>query len=92
MRGAPYRHIGGMVIADHGPLALLAAAELALFYAREGLEGVRHGERSTVSTCGERILALTAAVDAAVEWRRAAGWSDPFAADAPALGRWGQSP
>jgi hypothetical protein len=79
-----------MVIADHGPLALLAAAQLALFYLREGLDGARRGEHAAASTCGERALALTAAVDAAVEWRRAAGWSDPFAADGLTLG--GQGP
>ncbi len=92
MKGAPYRHIGGMVIADHGPLALSAAAELALFYLREGLDGLAHGERAAVSTCGERLLALTSAVDAAMEWRCAAGWKDPFAADGRAVGSRGRSP
>ncbi len=33
------------------------------------------------ATCGERVLALTRSVEAAVKWRRAAGWDDPFAAD-----------
>jgi hypothetical protein len=92
VKGAPYRHIGGMVVADHGPLPLRAAAELALFYVREGLQGLEARERAVASVCGERILALTRAVDAAAQWRRAAGWEDPFAADGRAPGRAGGPP
>jgi hypothetical protein len=80
---ARFRHIGGMVIADHGPLALRDAAKLALFYLCEGVDRLDHGDRRTAAMCGERVLALTTATEAAVQWRRAAGWKDPFDADSP---------
>jgi hypothetical protein len=92
MKGAPYRHIGGMVIADLGPLTLLAAADLALFYLREGLGALAHRERAAASACGERVLALTTAIDGAIQWRGAAGWKDPFAADRPDMDRRGAPP
>ena len=83
MNGAPFRHIGGMVIADHGPLPLAAAQAIAELYGREALEAARRGERRLERACRARADALLAAGTAAIAWRRAAGWRDPHAADQP---------
>jgi hypothetical protein len=77
MNRAAFRHIGGVVIADHGPVPLKAARGLVHFYTSEA-------DRETAAASGEcrrRAHALESAVAAASAWRRAAGWRDPDRAD-----------
>jgi hypothetical protein len=83
VKGAPFRAIGGAVVADHGPIPLAAARRLSLFYATEALHCRRQGHRDGAAVCASRAKALREAVAAAEVWRRAAGWADPDAADAP---------
>lgn len=83
MNGAPYRHIGGAVIADHGPVALAEVRALIAFYEREARFNLGAGAGRTARLCGRRALALHAALEAARLWRRAAGWPDPEAAGRP---------
>jgi hypothetical protein len=80
VKGAPFRHIGGAIIADHGPLSLRAALDLADFYRIEAARAAGRGEWTRACRC--RAQALLAAVEEAAAWRRAGGWSDPFRADA----------
>lgn len=75
MKGAPFRSMGGAVIADHGPVPLAKARTLAHFYASEALLW-------RCEACGRRAEVLREAVLAAENWRRAAGWADPDVADA----------
>ncbi len=82
MIGAPFRHIGGMVLADHGPLTLVAADDLAKFYQSEAQRWLTPKNRLTPRICEQRAVALLEAAEAARRWRRAAGWADPEAADA----------
>jgi hypothetical protein len=79
MGQAPYTHIGGMVVTDHGPVTLARAEQLARFYEIEAHEppGRRHAD----AICAVRATALRHAAEAAKAWRRAAGWLDPYAAD-----------
>jgi hypothetical protein len=79
MTRAPYRAIGGAIITDHGPVTLAAARALAEFYHHEQA-GLRPGARLAV-LCAERARALAGAVHEAQLWRRAAGWTNPEAAD-----------
>jgi len=81
MNVAPYRHIGGTVIADHGPLSLAAARALERFYRAEADHRRALDDIATSRTCATRAHALSQAVAAAAAWRRAAGWSDPETAD-----------
>lgn len=81
MKGAPYRHIGGGVIADHGPISLAAARDLARFYLRESKCEPNTGGTERSRLCAARARALNQAVEEAARWRRAAGWRDPDAAD-----------
>ena len=81
MSNAPHRHIGGAVIADHGPIPLTAARDLVRFYTFEAEVCAREGGVNAARLCARRALALHAAVEAATLWRRAAGWRDPDAAD-----------
>lgn len=82
MIGAPFRHIGGMVVADHGTLTLVAARDLAKFYQSEARRWPSPSSKQTFCICGQRAAALLEAVEAAGKWRRVAGWADPEAADA----------
>ena len=82
MSGAPFRHIGGAVIADHGPLSLAAAEASARFYSDEASALRDACAHRLAGLCAEREDALRAAIDAARSWRRAAGWADPHDADA----------
>ena len=82
MNGAPFRAIGGVVFADHGPIPLAAARDLAAFYASEALRWRDVGSRDAFDACARRAAALQNAVAAAGRWRRAAGWADLDAADA----------
>jgi hypothetical protein len=79
----PFRAIGGMVVADHGPIRLAEARALAAAYAREAVSA--GGGWKTL--CLARAQALSQAVREAGDWRRAAGWADPDAADAHARRR-----
>jgi hypothetical protein len=79
MRDAPYRHIGGAIVADHGPLTLMGARRLAQFYLAEAR---RSAENRWVRVCAGRAAALEGAIIAAELWRRAAGWTLPDDADA----------
>jgi hypothetical protein len=76
----PFRAIGGMVVADHGPIRLSEGRGLAAAYAREAVTA--HGGWKAL--CLARAEALARAVREAGDWRRAAGWADPDAADAHA--------
>jgi nucleoside diphosphate kinase len=82
MIGAPFRHIGGTVLADHGPLTLVAARELAKFYQSEARRRPSQDGKRFPCICGQRATALLEAAEAAEKWRRAAGWTNPEAADA----------
>jgi hypothetical protein len=79
MMGAPFRAVGGTILADHGPMRLAQARALAAFYAREAARQ-RQGSRAA-GLCAERCRALAHAADDAARWRRAAGWTDPEMAD-----------
>jgi hypothetical protein len=81
LNGAPYRHIGGMVMADHGPLSLSAARALEAFYRAEAGHRRALGDQATSEGCMIRAAALSRAATAAEAWRRAAGWADAEAAD-----------
>ena len=82
MIGAPFRHIGGTVLADHGPLTLVAARELATFYQSEARRWSSSDGKRFPCICKQRATALLEAAEAAEKWRRAAGWTNPEAADA----------
>lgn len=79
MSGAPFRAIGGAVVTDHGAITLKQARELAKFYAREADALPRASPARGL--CDARAGALGRAAQEALLWRRAAGWSDPEAAD-----------
>ena len=81
MNSAPFRSIGGTVLADHGPIPLGAARNLARFYASEALHWRGLGSQGAFEACVRRADVLRDAVAAAETWRRAAGWGDPDAAD-----------
>ncbi len=81
MKGAPFRHIGGALIADHGPLTLAQARGLAAFYREEAAQAAERGSPEGVRVCQRRAVALAESIRAAETWRRAAGWRDPDAAD-----------
>lgn len=83
MNGAPFSHLGGAILADHGALSLAEARGLAMFYAREACFNAKAGAAAAALTCADRAVALNAAVDAALAWRRAAGWRNPEDADLP---------
>lgn len=86
MKGAPFRAIGGSVIADHGPIALAEARALARFYASEAVLWRDLGRRATAVACARRAMVLIEAAAAVETWRRAAGWAHPEAADSPLIG------
>ena len=69
-----------MVTADHGPIRLIEARGLAAAYAREAaMEG---GVWRAIAL--SRAEVLDRAAREATDWRRAAGWAEPDAADAHA--------
>jgi hypothetical protein len=76
---APYRHIGGAIVADHGPIGLGEARALARFYAREAKSGAQ--APALARACVNRARTLRAAARAAARWRLAAGWRLPEEAD-----------
>lgn len=82
MRGAPFRHIGGSVATDNGPIRIAAARRLAGFYRAEAAVLLGRGEIAAAQVCAQRAGALATAAEDAALWRRAAGWSDPELADA----------
>ena len=86
MTGAPFSHIGGGVIADHGPIALAGARALIEFYRLEARLATRDGAAGWAGRCEGRAVALHGAHEAAIRWRRAAGWADPDAADEACFG------
>ena len=81
VNGAPFRNIGGMVTADHGPMPLATARVLADFYRSETIYWDGVADDATSRACAVRAAALARAIVAAAAWRRAAGWTDPDAAD-----------
>ena len=83
MSGALHRHIGGAIIADHGPISLAAARDLVRFYALEAEICAERGATRVARLCARRALDLNAAIEAAALWRQAAGWRDPDRADRP---------
>ena len=82
MKGAPFRSIGGAVIADHGPIPLRTARNLARFYASEALHWRGLDSHEAFEACARRADVLWEAVAETESWRRAAGWADPDGADA----------
>jgi hypothetical protein len=74
---APFRALGGAILADHGPIRLSDARALMVVYMREA-DANQGGWRDV---CAARAQALAVAVTHATEWRRAAGWGDPEQAD-----------
>ncbi|MGI8841549.1 MAG: hypothetical protein ACR2F8_12330 [Caulobacteraceae bacterium] len=81
MTGAPFTHIGGAVVADHGTIALAQAKSLARFYRREARGAADGRALGWAALCRRRADALQDAIEATARWRRAAGWADPEAAD-----------
>jgi hypothetical protein len=81
MSAPPFRHIGGAVIADHGPIGLGEARGLAKLYALEAAHLAEHDRIAWSRACAARAEALDAAIVAACRWRRAAGWRDPDMAE-----------
>jgi hypothetical protein len=79
MSEAPYRAMGGCVVTDHGFLALANARRLSGFYALEAASPGTGGRWRRLAA--QRSQALALAVEDAGRWRRAAGWTDPEAAD-----------
>ena len=75
---SPFRHLGGSIIADHGPLTLKVANALVSFYRTEQALSCGSGAR----LCRQRAENLEFARAQAILWRRAAGWTDPADADA----------
>jgi hypothetical protein len=76
-----FAHIGGSVIADHGPVSLAVARALAETYRREGIHEAKNGRAVAALVCADRAQSLAVAVTAATQWRQAAGWGDPDSAD-----------
>ena len=81
MTPPPFRHIGGAVIADHGPIGLTQARELAKLYALEAAHLAECDRIPWSRVCAARAEALNTAIVAACRWRRAAGWRDPDMAE-----------
>lgn len=79
MKGAPYRHIGGAIVADHGPIGLGETRALARFYVREAKFNAQAPDLARA--CVNRARTLRAAARAAARWRLAAGWRLPEEAD-----------
>jgi hypothetical protein len=75
------RHIGGAVIGDDGVIALGYVHALVKFYGLEALRARGEGQRRRAVLCARRALDLQEAATQAQRWRRAAGWTDPDAAD-----------
>ena len=80
MKRAPYRAIGGSIITDHGPIPLAHARDLARFY---DCEAEAAPDNVLARACRVRAETLRVALIEASHWRRAAGWTDPDAADRP---------
>ncbi|HEY7851550.1 MAG TPA: hypothetical protein VIB82_01155 [Caulobacteraceae bacterium] len=80
MTAAPFRAVGGAVVADYGVIALAQARALAEFYGREA--AVLPFASRARAVCAARAHALDRAARDACLWRRAAGWADPDEADA----------
>ena len=74
-----FRHVGGSIVADHGGLSLAAARALSRFYRCEATVGSPPSPSG--SQCLKRAHSLDLAIEGAMQWRRAAGWSDPDNAD-----------
>ena len=81
MKSVPFRPIGGQVIAYHGPIPLAQARDLAGFYALEADHCAAAGALIAARTCSARAARLHEAVRETETWRRAAGWTNPDAAD-----------
>lgn len=73
MNEAPFRAIGGAVVADHGLIPLPEARALVAAYAREA----ETSDGRWRSLCAARVRNLAIAAAEATDWRRAAGWADP---------------
>ena len=80
MNEAPFRAVGGVVLADHGVIALAKARALARFYARE--VAALPATSTAARICILRRDALDRAAREVGLWRGAAGWAEPDAADA----------
>ncbi len=79
MKDQPFRHIGGAIVADHGAVALTSARALSKLYQERAAAEIFLGR--TDDQLKARARSLDGAIAQAVIWRRAAGWTDPEAAD-----------
>jgi hypothetical protein len=77
-----YRHVGGAVMGEHGPLTLARALDLLRIYGRGAINCETAGARGLARAYARRTLSLHNAISEARRWRRAAGWRDLDAADA----------
>jgi hypothetical protein len=79
LNAARIAHIGGAIVTDRGPITLAEARSLEAFYSAEA--AFCAGRETSRALCAERAAAFAAVTDAAVRWRRAAGWIAPEDAD-----------
>ncbi len=76
-RASPFRHLGGTILADHGPLTLDEAQNLIRFYRAE----LALFDGGGAQLCRQRAESLEQARAQAILWRRAAGWREPATVD-----------
>ena len=79
MKDRRFRHIGGAIVSDCGAIPIAAARTLCRLYQKQGEMHARadaEGERYNT-----QVRSLDRVITEAAIWRRAAGWSDPEAAD-----------
>ncbi len=79
MKDQPFRHIGGAIVANHGALALTSAQAMSKIYQQRAAAEISLGR--TDDQLNARARSLDGAIAEAIIWRRAAGWTDPEAAD-----------
>jgi hypothetical protein len=79
-----HRAIGGAIVTDYGAVSLERARQMAIFYGIERRRCREENANSAARLCARREADLWIAVAATVQWRKAAGWRDPGAADFPA--------
>jgi hypothetical protein len=81
MTASPFRHIGGAIITDYGPIDLSTARNLSRFYQAEAADPSIGADARIRWICLQRARLLDEAIKQAERWRWAAGWSAPNAAD-----------
>ena len=78
---AGFKHSGGAILSDRGPIPLAQARGLAIIYAKAAALLLDAGDRRQGLACARRAIALARAAREAADWRRAAGWRIAEAAD-----------